>query len=70
MREVTTRLRGEISTRHIFRQVLVTLAALTAVCSVQAATQGAEALGSKLTPLGGEVAANSSGEIPAWTAPG
>lgn len=70
MREVTTRLRGEISTRHIFRQVLVTVVALTAVYSVQAATQGAEALGSKLTPLGGEVAANSSGEIPAWTAPG
>ncbi|MGJ7547972.1 DUF1329 domain-containing protein [Pseudomonas sp. B12(2017)] len=59
-----------MSARCIFRHLLVTLAVSTAMCSVQAAPQGAGELGSKLTPLGGEVAASSSGDIPAWTAPG
>ncbi|HEJ3941451.1 TPA: DUF1329 domain-containing protein, partial [Pseudomonas aeruginosa] len=70
MKDVSTRQDGDLSARRMFRQLLVTLAASTAICSVQAAPQGAEALGSTLTPLGGEVAANSSGEIPAWTEPG
>ncbi|MGR6654717.1 DUF1329 domain-containing protein [Pseudomonas mosselii] len=59
-----------MSARCIFRHLLVTLAVSTAMCSVQAAPQVAGELGSKLTPLGGEVAASSSGDIPAWTAPG
>ncbi|WCD78242.1 DUF1329 domain-containing protein [Pseudomonas sp. TUM22785] len=70
MKDVSTRQDGDVSARRMFRQLLVTLAASTAICSVQAAPQGAEELGSTLTPLGGEVAANSSGEIPAWAAPG
>lgn len=70
MKEVTARTEGEMSARRMFRQLLVTLAASTAICTAQAASQGAEALGTKLTPLGGEIAASSSGEIPAWAAPG
>lgn len=70
MKDVTARSESVVSARRIFRQLLVTLAASTAICSVQAAPQGAEALGSKLTPLGGESAASSSGDIPAWSAPG
>ncbi len=70
MKDVSTRQDGDLSARRMFRQLLVTLAASTAICSVQAAPQGAEELGSTLTPLGGEVAANSNGEIPAWAAPG
>lgn len=52
MKQVTARSESVVSARRIFRQLLVTLAASTAICSVQAAPQGAEALGSKLTPLG------------------
>lgn len=70
MKEVFTGQKDDMSAGCIFRQLLVTLAVSTAMCSVQAAPQGAGELGSKLTPLGGEVAASSSGDIPAWTAPG
>ncbi|HBP5126602.1 TPA: DUF1329 domain-containing protein [Pseudomonas aeruginosa] len=70
MKEVSTGQKDDMSARCIFRHLLVTLAVSTAMCSVQAAPQGAGELGSKLTPLGGEVAASSSGDIPAWTAPG
>src|SRR5689334_21355761 len=70
MREVTARLEGDVSVCRIFRQLFVTFVASTAICSVQAAPQGADALGSKLTPMGGESAASSSGDIPAWTPPG
>ena len=70
MKEVTERLEGEVSARRVFRQLLLACAVSTAICSVQAATQEPEALGSKLTPLGGESAASSSGDIPAWAQPG
>ncbi|WP_404939848.1 DUF1329 domain-containing protein [Pseudomonas atacamensis] len=70
MKEVSTGQKDDMSARCIFRQLLVTLAVSTAMCSVQAAPQEAGELGTKLTPLGGEVAASSSGDIPAWTAPG
>ncbi len=71
MKDVTERLEGEAPTRRVFQQQLfMTLAVSTVLCSVQAAPQGPEALGSKLTPLGGEIAASASGDIPAWTQPG
>lgn len=71
MKDVTERLEGEAPTRRVFQQQLfMTLAVSTVLCSVQAAPQVPEALGSKLTPLGGEIAASASGDIPAWTQPG
>ncbi|MHA5870777.1 DUF1329 domain-containing protein, partial [Pseudomonas aeruginosa] len=71
MKDVTERLEGEAPTRRVFQQQLfMTLALSTVFCSVQAAPQVPEALGSKLTPLGGEIAASASGDIPAWTQPG
>lgn len=70
MKDVTERLEGEAPTRRVFQQLFMTLAVSTVLGSVQAAPQGPEALGSKLTPLGGEIAANASGDIPAWTQPG
>ncbi|HEJ1963646.1 TPA: DUF1329 domain-containing protein [Pseudomonas aeruginosa] len=71
MKDVTERLEGEAPTRRVFQQQLfMTLAVSTVLCSVQAAPQGPEALGSKLTPLGGEIAASASGDIAAWTQPG
>ena len=69
MKDVTERLEGEAPTRRVFQQQLfMTLAVSTVLCSVQAAPQGPEALGSK--PLGREIAASASGDIPAWTQPG
>ncbi|PYC41646.1 DUF1329 domain-containing protein [Pseudomonas soli] len=70
MKKVSTVRERDVSTRRMFRQLLITLAVSGAICSVQAASQGAQKLGSELTPLGGEVAANSSGDIPAWATPG
>ncbi len=54
MKDVTERLEGEAPTRRVFQQQLfMTLAVSTVLCSVQAAPQGPEALGSKLTPWAG-----------------
>ncbi|MGA4640133.1 DUF1329 domain-containing protein [Stutzerimonas stutzeri] len=52
------------------RQLLAAIVASTALCSIQAAPKQADALGSTLTPLGGDAAASGNGEIPAWTEPG
>ncbi|HCF9805923.1 DUF1329 domain-containing protein [Pseudomonas aeruginosa] len=52
------------------RYLIVALAASAAIGSAQAAGGDAAALGTKLTPLGGEVAASADGTIPAWVAPG
>ena len=55
MKDVTERLEGEAPTRRVFQQQLfMTLAVSTVLCSVQAAPQGPEALGSKLTPGRGD----------------
>lgn len=70
MKDVTERLECEVSARRVIRQLLVSIAASTVIFSVQAASLEPEALGSKLTPLGGEIAASTDGEIPAWTPPG
>ncbi|WP_350404873.1 DUF1329 domain-containing protein [Pseudomonas sp. W17] len=52
------------------RQLILALAVSAVMCSAQAADKDPASLGSKLTPLGGEVAASADGVIPAWTAPG
>lgn len=52
------------------RNLIVALAASAAIGTVQAAEMDPALLGTKLTPLGGEVAASADGLIPAWTAPG
>lgn len=48
----------------------VALAALATCGALQAAQNDASQLGTKLTPLGGEVAASANGTIPAWSVPG
>ncbi|MNF30949.1 hypothetical protein D3C85_545990 [compost metagenome] len=70
MNEVIERPEVGISTRRGVRHLLVAIAASTAMCSVQAAEKDPALLGTKLTPLGGEVAASADGVIPAWTPPG
>jgi hypothetical protein len=70
MNEVIERPEVGISTRRGVRHLLVAIAASTAICSVQAAEKDPALLGTKLTPLGGEVAASADGVIPAWTPPG
>ena len=71
MKDVTERLEGEAPTRRVFQQQLfMTLAVSTVLCSVQAAPQGPEALGSKPTPWR-EIAASARGYScldAAWTA--
>ncbi|MCO8260024.1 MAG: DUF1329 domain-containing protein [Pseudomonas asiatica] len=52
------------------RSLALALAALAACGAVQAAQNDASQLGTKLTPLGAEVAASADGVIPAWATPG
>ncbi|MCO8312939.1 DUF1329 domain-containing protein [Pseudomonas mandelii] len=70
MKEVFERPSAGISNRSGARHLIVALAVLTAIGAVQAAQKDPALLGTKLTPLGGEVAASSDGAIPAWTPPG
>lgn len=70
MNDVIKRPKGAAFSRNALLRLLVGVAASAAMFSVQAESSESALLGSKLTPLGGEVAANSSGDIPAWTAPG
>ncbi|WP_237881918.1 DUF1329 domain-containing protein [Pseudomonas sp. PGPR40] len=70
MNEVIARPCAGISTRSGVRHLMVALAALAAIGTVQAAQKDPALLGTNLTPLGGEVAASADGVIPAWTPPG
>ena len=70
MNEVIARPCAGISTRSGVRHLIAALAALAAIGTVQAAQKDPALLGTKLTPLGGEVAASADGVIPAWTPPG
>ena len=70
MNEVIERPCAGISTRSGVRHLIVALAAMAAIGTVQAAQKDPALLGTKLTPLGGEVAASADGVIPAWTPPG
>lgn len=70
MNEVIERPCAGISTRSGVRHLIVALAAMAAIGTVQAAQKDPALLGTKLTPLGGEVAASADGVIPAWTSPG
>lgn len=70
MKKMTERPGVGISTRGGVRYLIVAVAASAAFSTVQAAEKDPALLGAKLTPLGGEVAANADGTIPAWTPPG
>ncbi|WP_085586562.1 MULTISPECIES: DUF1329 domain-containing protein [unclassified Pseudomonas] len=70
MNDVVEHPKGAVFPRHAIRQLIVGIAAATVVFSAQAESVEPAMLGTKLTPLGGEVAASKSGDIPAWTQPG
>ncbi|MBV4458409.1 DUF1329 domain-containing protein [Pseudomonas sp. COR58] len=70
MNDVVERPKGAVFPRPAIRQLIVGIAAATVVLSVQAESVEPAMLGTKLTPLGGEVAASKNGDIPAWTQPG
>jgi hypothetical protein len=70
MKDVIQHLYGGHACCAVARPLVVALAALAVFGSAQAAGTDAGQLGGKLTPLGGEVAANADGSIPAWVVPG
>ncbi|WP_416311340.1 DUF1329 domain-containing protein [Pseudomonas sp. W03] len=70
MKEMIERPEVGTSTCRGVRNLFVAVVASTAICSVQAAEKDPSLLGSKLTPLGAEVAASSDGVIPGWAPPG
>lgn len=70
MNNVIEHPKGVVFSRHAVRQLIAGIAAATVVFSAQAESVDPAMLGTKLTPLGGEVAASQSGDIPAWTPPG
>ncbi|SDI45864.1 MULTISPECIES: DUF1329 domain-containing protein [Pseudomonas] len=70
MKEVIERPSAGESSGNGIRNLIAAVVASAAICSVHAAEKDAALLGTKLTPLGGEVAANADGSIPAWTPPG
>ncbi|MDH4582847.1 DUF1329 domain-containing protein [Pseudomonas sp. BN415] len=70
MKEVTERPSIGPATFGGVKFLLGWLAASAVVTATQAAEVDVALLGTKLTPLGGEVAASADGEIPAWVAPG
>ncbi|MBA6058749.1 DUF1329 domain-containing protein [Pseudomonas juntendi] len=70
MKDVIQRLDVATSIICRGRSLTLALAALAACGAVQAAQNDASQLGTKLTPLGAEVAASANGVIPAWASPG
>lgn len=70
MKDVNQRLDVATSIGGRGRSLALALAALAACGAVQAAQNDASQLGTKLTPLGAEVAASADGVIPAWATPG
>lgn len=70
MKDVNQRLDVSTATGCRGRSLALALAALAACGAVQAAQNDASQLGTKLTPLGAEVAGSADGVIPAWATPG
>ncbi|MDU9393937.1 DUF1329 domain-containing protein [Pseudomonas sp. zfem002] len=70
MKHVIQRLDVGLASVGAIRPLVVAFATLLACGATQAAQSDAAQLGSKLTPLGGEVAAGGNGAIPAWVEPG